>query len=59
MQLHLPTNHKIRGLFISQNSANIHLSVPTSPQYPPTNLYTSVVDFIYFCWVVEEALYGL
>ena len=52
----LPTNYEIIGLVVSQNSANIYLSVPTSLQYLPTNLYKSVVDFVYFRRLVEEAL---
>ena len=52
----LPTNHKIRGLVSSQNGANIHWSVPTSLQDPAINLYTSVVDFIYFRRLVESPL---
>ena len=45
-----------RPLVGSQDSANIHSSVPISVQVPPINLYTSVVDFIYFRRPVEEAL---
>ena len=52
----LPTNHKIRGLNGSQNGTNIHTSVPISVQVPPTNLYTSVFDFIYFRRLVESPL---
>ena len=54
----MPTNYEIRGLVISQNGANIHSAVPTSLQYPATNLYRSVVDFIYFRCLVEEALFS-
>ena len=52
----LPTNHKIRGLVGSQNGTNIHSSVPISLQDPVINLYTLVVDFIYFHRPVEEAI---
>ena len=52
----LPTYYGIRGLVGSQNGANIHLSVPTSLQDPAINLYMSVVDFIYFCRLVESPL---
>ena len=52
----LPTNHKIRGLVSSQNCANIRTSMPISLQDLAINLYTSVVDFIYFRRPVEEAL---
>ena len=45
---------KIRGLVGSQNGTNIHMSVPTSLQYLPTNLYTLVVVFIYFRRLVES-----
>ena len=55
----LPTYHKMRGLVSSQNSANIHSLVPISLQDPAINLYTSVVDFIYFRCLVESALYTL
>ena len=55
----LPTNDKIKGLICSQNGANIHSSVPTSLQYPTINLYTSVVDFIYFRPLVESPLFPL
>ena len=55
-QLLLPTNHKLRGLVGSQNGINIHSSGPISLQDPAINLYTSVVDFIYFRWPVELAL---
>ena len=51
-----PTNHKIRGIVGSQDSAYFHLSVPTCLCYLPTNLYTSVVDFIYVRRPVESAL---
>ena len=57
----LPTNYEIRGLVGSQNGANIHMSVPKSLQYLPTNLYTSMVDFIFFWRLVEsplDSLYG-
>ena len=54
----LPTYYEIRGLVGSQNGANIHMSVPQSLQYLPTNLYTSVVDFIYFRRLVESPLEG-
>ena len=47
---------KIRGLDGSQKGANIHMSVPISLQYPPTNLYTSVVHFILFRRLVEYLL---
>ena len=40
------TDHKIRGLVGSQNSL----------QDLAINLYTSVVDFIYFCRPVEPSL---
>ena len=30
--------------------------MPKSLHYPVTNLYTSVVDFIYFCSLVESPL---
>ena len=53
----LPTYFEIRGLVGSQNGTNIHMSVPKSLQYLPTNLYTSVVDFIYFRRLVESPLY--
>ena len=53
-----PTNYEIRGLVDSQNGANIHSSVPTSLHYLATYLYTSVVDFIYVCHLVESALDG-
>ena len=52
----LMTNCKIRSLVVSQNGSNIHSSVTTSLQYPATNLYTLVVDFIYFRLLVEPAL---
>ena len=52
----LPTNDEITSLVGSQEGANIHWSVPTSLLYPPTNLYTSVDDFIYFRRLVESAL---
>ena len=52
----LPTNDEITGIICSQNDANIHWSVPTSPQDPGINLYTSVVDFNYFCRLVESPL---
>ena len=52
----LPTNDKITGLICSQNGANNHWSVPTIPQDPAINLYTSVVDFDYFCRLVESPL---
>ena len=51
-------NHKIKGLVGSQNGANIHLSVPTSLEDPGINLYTSVVDFIYFRRLMESPLKG-
>ena len=53
----LPTNDKIKGLIRSQNGANIHTLVPTYLQDPAINLYTSVVDLIYFCRLVESPLY--
>ena len=56
MPILLPTNHKIRGLVGSQNAASIHWLVPTSLRDPGINLYTSVVDFIYFRRLVESAL---
>ena len=52
----LPTNDRITGLVGSQDGAKIHLSVPTSLYYLPTNLYTSVVDLIYVRRLVESAL---
>ena len=52
----LPTNDGITGLVGSQDGANTHSSVPKSLQYLATNLYISVVDFIYFRRPVEEAL---
>ena len=52
-----PTNHKIRALVGSQDGAYFHWSVPSSLCYLPTNLYTSVVDFIYVRPPVESALY--
>ena len=54
--LFLPINHKIRGVVGSQNGTNIHRSVPISVQVPPTNLYTSMVDFINFRRLVESPL---
>ena len=53
--LRLLTNDKITGLVVSQNGANIHMSVPTSFCHLATNLYTSVVDFVRFRRLVEEA----
>ena len=53
----LPTKCKIRGLVICQDDAMFHSLVPTSLYYLPSNLYTSVVDFIYVCRLVESALY--
>ena len=41
---------------VSQIGPNIHWSVPTSLMDPTINLYTSVVDFIYFRRLVELAL---
>ena len=41
---------------ISQNSANIHSSMPISLWYLATNLYTSAVDFVKFHRLLEEAL---
>ena len=55
-QLLLPTNYDIRGLVVTQNSANSHSSVPTSLQDPAINLYTSVVYFINFRRLVEPGL---
>ena len=52
----LSTNYKITGFVVCQNGAHIPSSVPKSLQYLVTNLYTSVVDFIYFRRLVEEAL---
>ena len=52
----LPTYYEIRGLVGSQNGANIHSLVPTSLQDTAINLYMSVVDFIYFCRLVESPL---
>ena len=52
-----PTNHKIRASVGSQDGAYFHWSVPTSLCYLPTNLYTSVVDFIYVRPPVESALH--
>ena len=46
----------MRGLVGSQDGTNIHSSVPTSLYYLPTNLYTSVVDFLYVRRLVESAL---
>ena len=46
----------IRPFVIRQNGTNINLSVPARLHYLPTNLYTSVVDFIHFHCLVEEAL---
>ena len=54
MSLILPTNHKIRGLVISQRRASIHSSVHTSLHCPAIILYTSVVDFVYFSLPVED-----
>ena len=52
----LPTNDKIIGLVGSQDGANIHSLVPTSLNHLRTNLYTSVVDFIYVRQLVESRL---
>ena len=52
----LLTNYEIKGLVVSHNGTNIHLLVPTSLNYPATNLYTSVVDLIYFRRSMELAL---
>ena len=52
----MPTKYRIRPLVVCQNGPNINTSVPKSLQYPATNLFTSVVDFIYFRRLVEEAL---
>ena len=52
----LPTYYEIKGLVGSQDSTNIHLSVPISLYYLPTNLDTSVADFIYFRRLVESLL---
>ena len=46
----------MKGLIGSQNGTNIRTSVPISVQVPPTNLHTSVVDFIYFRQLVESPL---
>ena len=46
----------MRGQIGSQNGTTIHWSVPTSLQDPAINLYTSVVDFIYFRRLVESPL---
>ena len=46
----------MRGLIGSKNGTNIHWSVPTSLQDPAINLYTSVVDFIYFRRLMESPL---
>ena len=55
--LHLPpTKYKIRPFVIRQNGANIHSLVHISLWHPVTNLYTSVVDFVKFFRLVEEAL---
>ena len=58
MSLLLPTNYEIEGLVFSQDSTNIHESVPTSLVSPATNLYTSVVVFIDFRRLVESTLNG-
>ena len=54
----LPTYHEIRSFKIvgSQDGTYFHWSVPTSLYYLPTNLYTSVVDFINVRRLVESAL---
>ena len=52
----LLTKYEIRRLVVRQKGVNIHSSVPTSLQYPATNPYTSVVDFMYFRRRVEPAL---
>ena len=52
-----PTNYKIRASVGSQDGAYFHWSVPTSLCYLPTNLHTSVVDFIYVRPPVESALH--
>ena len=52
------TYHEIIGLVGSQNSANIHSSVPISLWDPSINPYTSVVDFIHFHRLVESPLQG-
>ena len=56
MSLFLPTNYDNKDLVVSQDGANIHKSVPTSLVSSATNLYTSVVVFIYFRRLVESAL---
>ena len=48
--------YKVRVFFVCQNGANIHSSVPTSLHYLATNLYTTVVDLIYFHRLIELAL---
>ena len=55
MLILLPINYKIKGLVGSQNSTNIHRSVPIRLQDPAINLYTSVVDFIHVHRLVESA----
>ena len=52
----LATKYKIRPLVVRQNGSNIHWSVPTSLDYLPTYLYTSVADFIHVRRLVESAL---
>ena len=53
----MPT-YEIKGLVGSQDGTYFHWSVPTSLNYLLTNLYTSVVDFIYVRRLVESALYA-
>ena len=52
----LPTYYVIKGLEGSQDDSYFHWSVPTGLYDLPTNLYTSVVDIIYVCHLVESAL---
>ena len=47
----------MRGLVGSQDGTYFHWSVPTSLYYLPTNLYTSVVDFINVRRLAESALF--
>ena len=50
----LPTKCRIRGLVVRQNDTNPHLLVPTSLYYLQTDLYTSVVAFIYVHRLMES-----
>ena len=54
----LPTYYEIRGVVGSQDGTNIHSSAPISLYYLPTNLDTSVADFIYLRSLVESPLKG-